>query len=127
MMLQSSRFIAHYLYTHEQQGFTMKRLCYGLIIAIACGLVGCEAMMFGMPESQFNSLSPNEKKAVIASYNKRKEIEKKNEPLNALVGVLGSSVSKKKTVTKTKGPVCHWEGKTKVCKKSSTSTSFGFN
>jgi hypothetical protein len=55
-------------------------------------LAGCEAQMFGMPETQFHQLTPFEKQQVIDSYNRRQEIKQQNQPMESLIGVLGTAV-----------------------------------
>lgn len=63
-----------------------------VILFAAISLVACESMMFGMPESQFRSLTPAQQQEVIEGYNQRKLVEKQNEPLNNLVGVANTAV-----------------------------------
>ena len=47
-------------------------------------IAGCamEPQMFGMPQNQFNQLTPKQQSEVIASYNRQQEMKTKNEPIN---------------------------------------------
>jgi len=103
-----------------------------LLVSVMFVITGCTPTIFGMPEDQFNQLSPEQQQQVIDSYNKRLEIEQQNKPKEHLIDVLGSAIATKnaksdsqsKTDTKsttTKGPMnCHYEGTTQVCSQSSS-------
>ena len=97
-----------------------------LIILTTLLLMGCEPMMFGMPESQFQSLTPAQQQKIIQGYNRQKEIEAQNAPLNALVDVAGSVVQQQRTRSRTTTREhCYMEGNTQVCKTRSSGSSFG--
>ncbi|MDF2868062.1 MAG: hypothetical protein K0S11_1532 [Gammaproteobacteria bacterium] len=93
-----------------------------------CILTACENEMFGMPESQFTQLNPEQKQQVIQAYNERKLQETKNAPLYAAIGALGSAAKVNKTtpLSNSTQQECHWEGNTKVCNYSSSSSSVNF-
>ncbi len=65
----------------------MKRILSGVLVVslIAAVLVGCgpsQPSVFGVPQSQWNSLSNSEKKQVIQGYNQKQRIEAQTAPLN---------------------------------------------
>lgn len=109
-----------------------------LLLAACTLLMACEPMMFGMPQSQYESLAPQQQQEVIRSYNKRQEIAERNRAVNTLAESLAGAVAsdlpsygsrRTHTTTRTTGPKCHWEGNTQVCKQdsSSSSSSSGFH
>lgn len=48
-------------------------------------LAGCEPTMFGMPQAQWNQLTPEQKSQVIQGYNQREQIKEQNAPLYAAI------------------------------------------
>lgn len=58
-------------------------------------LMGCfERHIFDMPESQFYSLTDEQKQEVIRAYNERQLQRTLNEPINNLVGVAGIALTR---------------------------------
>lgn len=58
-------------------------------IGLAFLLSACtppEPMVFGVPQSQWNTLSSNQKQQVIQGYNQREEINAENAPINNAIG-----------------------------------------
>ena len=54
-------------------------------------LAGCtiqppEPTVFGMPQSEWNQLTPKQKQSVIDGYNQRKQIEAENAPIESAIG-----------------------------------------
>lgn len=93
-----------------------------------CTLTACESEMFGMPESQFAQLTPEQKQQVIQAHNERKLQETKNAPIYAAIGALGNTAKINKTVplSNSTQQACHWEGSKRVCNYSSSSSSVNF-
>lgn len=106
----------------------IKTIFISFALLVVCTLMGCERSMFGMPESQFNQLTPEQKQQVIESYNERKLQETRNAPIYAAIGALGSAAKLNKSVplSNSTSQECHWEGNTRVCNSSSSSSSFNF-
>lgn len=50
----------------------------------ACGPQ--QPMVFGVPQSQWNSLTNSEKQQVINGYNQRRNIDAQNAPINNAIG-----------------------------------------
>jgi len=109
-----------------------------LILAACTLLMACEPMMFGMPQTQYESLTAQQQQEVIRAYNKRQEIAERNRAVNTLAESLAGAVDtelprygtrRTHTTTRTSAPKCHMEGNTQVCKQdsSSSSSSSGFH
>lgn len=85
----------------------MKRL----ICAVALGgalmtLVGCgpqEPMVFGVPQSQWNTLSAAEKKQVIQGYNQRQKIDAQNAPINNAIGAASDIIQENNSYRRMQG------------------------
>lgn len=80
----------------------MKR--FNIVVSLALLLTGCEAHMFGMPESQFRSLNPAQQQQVIAAYNQRQMVRTQNEPIESLIGVAGQAVQQMNNRNNNPGP-----------------------
>lgn len=65
------------------------------VLSLCLVSLGLTACMFGMTESQFKSLPPDQQKQVIDGYNQQQAIAKQNEPLNRLVDVADTAVNDK--------------------------------
>ncbi len=62
----------------------------GLFLMILM-LTGCEPPeVFGVPQSTWNTLTPEQKQQVIQGYNQRKQIETENAPLQNAINTAGS-------------------------------------
>jgi hypothetical protein len=69
---------------------------FALALCLSAGLLtGCnsEPQMFGMPQSQWQTLSPKQQKSVIKGYNHRKQIETQNAPLTDAIGAVQNAVN----------------------------------
>lgn len=70
--------------------FSFSKLRWMIAAAsLATMLAGCtppEPTMFGVPQSQWQQLSPSEKQQVIQGYNQRQQINAQNAPLNNAIG-----------------------------------------
>lgn len=64
----------------------MKKLLLCLPILF---LTACEPTVFGIPQSTFNSLTPQQKQQVIDAYNQREQIKAENAPLESAISTLG--------------------------------------
>lgn len=67
---------------------TIKILC---VLSFLCAVVGCtieppEQMVFGVPQSQWNQLTPAQQQSVIDGYNQRQRIQAENAPLESAIG-----------------------------------------
>jgi len=64
---------------------------------LLCGLLvmlsGCEPTVFGVPQSQWNTLTPGQKNQVIAGYNQRKLIDAQNAPIQNAIDTAGGLVA----------------------------------
>jgi hypothetical protein len=63
--------------------------------SLALVLAGCtppEPTVFGIPQSQWNTLSPGEKQQVIKGYNQREKINAQNAPINNAIGAASSLI-----------------------------------
>ena len=89
-------------------------------------LTACERSVFGMPESEFNQLNPQQKQQVIAGYNQREQIRVENEPYEALVGAVGSAMTIHKDipVSKSSSQSCQGTDNHMDCHESHSSSSF---
>ncbi len=58
------------------------------LILMTTLLAACaaEPTAFGVPQSTWNTLSPQQKQTVIAGYNQRKAIKQQNAPLESAIG-----------------------------------------
>ena len=66
------------------------------IALCALALAGCEPpepRVFGVPQSQWNSLNHEQQTKVVDGYNAQKKQKAENEPLLAAIGVAGRSIS----------------------------------
>ena len=106
----------------------MKKL---LLILMPCLVLvaGCERTMFGVPESKFNALNPQQQQQVVRAYNRQKQNEAINMPTNTLTEVAnvaarhsGASYNKSSSSSREH---CYMEGNTRVCKQRSSGSSFG--
>jgi hypothetical protein len=66
--------------------FYVLGFCLISILLVSCG----EPTVFGVPQSQWNSLSPVQKQQVIDGYNQRQIIKTQNEPVDNAINVAGS-------------------------------------
>lgn len=65
-----------------------------LLAASLLFLSGCGPqvpMIFGVPQSQWQHLSPAERQQVIAGYNERQKINAQNAPLNNAINAAGTA------------------------------------
>lgn len=65
----------------------MKKLFFFLIVPfllVACG----PPLVFGIPQDQWDQLSPQQRNQVIAGYNQRKYVETQLAPLSAVADVM---------------------------------------
>lgn len=70
---------------------SIRKITSQLLIVAACGVLlsACqppEQMMFGVPKSQWNALSPSQKQQVIQGYNQTQRINAQNAPINNTIG-----------------------------------------
>ena len=69
-----------------------------LLISGSLFLGGCtppEPTMFGIPQSQWNQLSPAEKREVIKGYNEQQKINAQNAPVESLISGAQSVIEQK--------------------------------
>ncbi|MCD6046527.1 MAG: hypothetical protein K0S08_174 [Gammaproteobacteria bacterium] len=59
-------------------------------------LAACEPMMFGMPQSQFKSLTPAQQNQVIQAYNQRQQTYAQNAPYENLINNIVPAISASK-------------------------------
>ncbi len=64
----------------------MKKLLLLLPIVL---LTACEPQTFGVPQSTWNTLSPEQKQQVIAGYNQRQQIDAENAPIQNAINTAG--------------------------------------
>jgi len=81
-----------------------KILC---VLSFLCAVTGCtieppEQMVFGVPQSQWNQLTPEQKQSVIDGYNQRQRIQAENAPLESAIGAAQQVLKKDK-------PGHHWD------------------
>jgi hypothetical protein len=55
-------------------------------------LTACEPTVFGVPQSEWNNLTPTQQTQVIQGYNERKQIEETNKPLTDAISVASSAL-----------------------------------
>ena len=69
------------------------------LIALLTGLVltGCQPTMFGMPQDQWNQLTPQQQAQVIDAYNQRKQTEAQNAPIMAAIGAASGVLKNKQS------------------------------
>lgn len=69
----------------------MQKIIYILVFS-CCFLMGCqppEQLIFGVPQSQWNQLTPTQQDAVIQGYNQRMQTAAQNAPLESAIGTAG--------------------------------------
>jgi len=70
---------------------TILKLFYIINLCALATLTGCgEPMSFGMPTSQFNTLTPDQQNQVVDGYNQRQIIAEQNRPLTSMIGSIGA-------------------------------------
>jgi hypothetical protein len=77
------------------QKFIRTSIAIAALTILVIGLNGCapkEPEVFGVPQSQWSQLTPEQQNAAIQGYNERKRIEKVNEPLNAAIDVADTAI-----------------------------------
>lgn len=65
----------------------MKKLL--LLIPLVLLLAACEPNVFGVPQSTWNTLSPEQKQQVIAGYNQRQQTDAENAPIQNAINTAG--------------------------------------
>ncbi len=64
----------------------IKRLCcLALMFVALLGLAACEPTVFGVPQSQWKTLTKSQQAAVIKGYNERQATRVANEPYYAAI------------------------------------------
>lgn len=71
---------------------SMKKLCFYIFYLLMGLLTACEPMVFGIPQSQWNQLTLDQKNQVIAGYNERQAINAQNAPLQNAINTAGSLI-----------------------------------
>jgi hypothetical protein len=59
-------------------------------------LTGCQPTMFGVPQDQWNKLTPEQQSKVIDAYNERQQTEAQNAPLMAAIGAASTILKNNK-------------------------------
>lgn len=66
-----------------------------LLVVTSVALIACEPMIFGIPQSQWYQLSPEERQQVIAGYNEKERIREKNAPYEHAISAAEAAVAAK--------------------------------
>lgn len=66
-----------------------------VVVIAALFLTGCntEPTVFGVPQSQWNTLTPSQKQQVIKGYNEQQRIAAENAPLDDAISAAQSMVN----------------------------------
>jgi hypothetical protein len=95
-------------------------------LAASALLTGCGPsvpMEFGIPKSQFEHLTPAQKRNVIDAYNRKKEEDAKMQSFWNLLGAAGSMVHVHKTLSSSSSTSCSGNS----CTTESSGSSFSIN
>ena len=70
-------------------------------LSFLCAVAGCtieppEQTVFGVPQSQWNQLTPAQQQSVIDGYNKRQQIQAENAPFESAIGAAQQVLKKDK-------------------------------
>jgi hypothetical protein len=97
-----------------------------VVVALGFGLSGCGPhvpMQFGIPQAQFQKLTPPQQQNVIAEYNRQQAQKAQDQEVWNLLGAAGSLIHANKTVESSHSSSC--SGGT--CESSGSNVSVGFN
>ena len=88
----------------------IKILC---AISFLCVTMGCtiqppEPIVFGIPQSQWEQLTPEQKQSVIDGYNQRRKIAAENAPLESAIGAAQQVLNQDKK-NRRPDPHPHWD------------------
>lgn len=76
----------------------MRFFLFILLIASSLFLSGCESRVFGIPQSQWNTLTPAQKQQVIDGYNERRRIDAINRPATEAIYTAGGLIAQKQDI-----------------------------
>lgn len=94
-------------------------------VGVSFLLAGCgptQPMMFGIPKTQFEQLSPSQKTAVINQYNQQQAQKAKDQQVWNLIGAAGSLIHGSQTIEHSHSSHCSAGS----CSSSGSSVSIGF-
>lgn len=63
------------------------------IFLVTVCLTGCQPTVFGVPQDQWNQLTPQQKSQIIDAYNQRKQTNAENAPIMAAIGAASSTLN----------------------------------